>query len=198
MTNFVEGIHPVTGEILKVQVNGNFPFKNPETNEFIVDAAGAVVVPGRERERFARLDSQRREVPDPRPMSSAVAFAFDITPEEEVRRLIASSQARIDANYARAEESDVEFYDDDDLDFGSADHGGVDNMTSPFEFVRDAVMGDEVPRGLLGMFKRKETDVSDVERPESDLPPVKGIKAPKKPTSLPAKEESSADDSLDQ
>lgn len=176
---YVEGVNPNTGEILKVEVKGNFPFKNPETNEFIIDNAGQVITPGRERERFARLDSQRREIPDPRPMSSAVAFAFDVTPEEEVRRLIASADRRVLENYARADASDVDFYDDD---FEVPEEGGVDNAQSPFEFVRDLVAGQDVPRGLKGMFKPSIEADSDGDVAEPLPPKGKAAKRAVKPS----------------
>lgn len=154
MVRYVEGVNPTTGEILKVEVTGNFPFKDPVTNEFIIDKNGQVVTPGRERERFARLDSQRREVPDPRPMASAVAFAFDVTPEEEVRRLIASADRRVLENYAKADASGMDFFDDD---FETDDNNGIDDARSPFEFVRDLVSGVDVPRPLVGAFESDGT-----------------------------------------
>lgn len=166
---YVEGINPKTGEILKVAVTGNFPFKDPITNHFIVDDSGVVAIPGRERERFARLDASRHEIIDPRPMSAAIAFAPDVSPEEEVRRLIAAADRQVAANYARAEESDLEFYDDDD--FETPEEGGIDNAKSPFEFVRDLVANRDVPRALQGYFKQPETAVPapDVAEP---LPPT--------------------------
>lgn len=176
--NYIEGIHPTTGEILKVSVTGNFPFKDPVTNEFIVDEAGQIILPGRERERFARLDASRQEISDPRPMSSAVAFAPDVTPEQEVLRLIASSDARMLANYERASQSDQEFFDDDD--FSVPEEGGVDNMTSPFEFVRDLVAGKEVPRALKGSFIRTEAPVPEAKEAPPLPPSGKAAKRSKK------------------
>lgn len=153
MSISVQGIHPQTGEILEVSVKGNFPLKDPDTNQFILDSDGQVVFPDRVRERDIRLDDQRREIMDPRPMSSAVAFEQPISVEEQVRMMIVNAQRQVDANFARAAESDVDFYDDD---FGVPDEGGVDNMSSPYEFVADSDFGGDVPRALKGMFKRKE------------------------------------------
>lgn len=150
---------------------GNFP---------VITDDGEVKEPlPRYRARNEFLDDLGAEIPDPRPMSSAVAFAADITPEEEVRRLIASADARVLANYARAEESDVDFYDDD---FAVPVPNGVDNISSPFEMVHDDVYGGEVPRGIKGIFKRKEKSVEEALEP-SAIPPSK--KAPKPSDKLP-------------
>lgn len=178
--NYIEGVHPKTGEVLRVAVVGNFPYKDPKTNHFIVDDSGNIILPGRVRERHVRLDSKRQEVPDPRPMSSAVAFAADVSPEEEVRRLIASADARMQANYARADESDQEFYDDDEFD--TPEEGGVDNLTSPFEFVRDAVAGCEVPRPIAGTIKPQAKPATDV-KDASPLPPKGKAEKPSKKAS---------------
>lgn len=175
--NRICGYHPETGEELTISVKGNFPFKDPETNKFIVDKQGKVVTPGRERERYARLDQFRAEVPDPRPMASAVAFAYDVSPEEEVKRLLAQADARIAANYLKAEESETEFYDDD---FDVPEDNTVDNLKSPFEFVRDLVADADVPRALVGAFRNSPECPPEPKAAEPLTTPAKPLKPSKK------------------
>lgn len=140
---------------------GNFP---------VISDQGEVVDPlPRFRARLEYLDNSGREIPDPCPVASAVAFAEDISVEDRVRMMIAQSEADMERRLSKADEADIEFYDDEDHQ-----RRCVDNINSPYEFVHNPTLGIETPRGLLGMFKRKPKPVQDdlpFDAPASALAP---------------------------
>lgn len=136
----------------------NFPIVDPATGEVLG-------YPSRPRLRHVRLNENRKEVLDERPVASAVAFNREPSVEERMQSMMRNATAMMEARVQAALNSGRSFYDDgkllgaggfddDDDDFSEVDNPIDSRYVSPHEFVYDENAKREVPRALQGPLKR--------------------------------------------
>lgn len=132
--------------------------------------------PQRERARFTKLDPvTREEIMDTRPMAASVAFAEELTTDQRIQQMIAAAEARVEARIAKAADSEIEFYDEDD--FFGVDDDTDDRFTAPGEFIFDPSLGREVPRAVSSIVKASKKAVQK----QKELPPKVPTSAPDSP-----------------
>lgn len=129
-------------------------YVNPYTGEVVESDT-----PPRFRKRFSMLDEKSRLIPDPRPVATAIAFAPDVMPEQQVQAMLQRAYDDQRAKMKAAYEQGIDFYPvdedvDDELEWIEGED--VDGFVSPHELVDDSDLGTSVTRGLRGMFKRPE------------------------------------------
>lgn len=155
----------------------------------VIDDNGVVgVSPKRYRLRDHVLDARGHLIPDDRPVAMAVAFAPDVSPDDQFRNLLEAAELKIISKLRAAGmlPSDLtgDFEDDDDF------IDDVDPQDSRYqsihELVHDDVVGKPVPRAVAGLFKRggakgKGKDdsprLSSSEKASASDEPLKGTSA---------------------
>lgn len=141
-------------------------YLNPYSGEFVSSDSRP-----RFRARDTFLDKQGRLIPDNRPVATAIAFAPDIMPEQQVQAMLQRAYDDQRAKMKAAYEQGIDIYPvdedvDDDLEF-DPDSEVDPRYSSPHELVHDEVAGCDVTRALKGMFKPKEQPTEEPLAPKA-------------------------------